>query len=226
MRVREETLFLRGATYPGGGRRTTIEGANGTGPRKGPTRRPLAAPFFALLVATVVLGASAAFVGGEAAGRQSPGCWVCLTTWSLAPRALGITNPAVGVYEVEIAIDPEFGLTTAYFELEVHNASGGNVLAGRGPSSCVPSSGSGATSFTLANCGAPIGNWYAVLVFHNGTVGSVYNGPDSWRWTSPTVWLSSSMKIYLVSDSDFGSAGYELYALPSGLIPVDGSCTL
>lgn len=182
-------------------------------------------PGLVLVVVLLFIGSTVAayeigVLEGTPATRTCTGCG----PWDLGMDPVNATHPAAGVYYVEVGIYPEAGLLTQMFVLNLRNSTTGPVPTGAAPASCAGPSGSSFVGFTVQNCGAPAtGNWYAVLVFPNATVASVYSASSGYSWSGLIIWLSSQMEIYVISSVD--QVGATLTSVGVG-ITIQGSCTL
>jgi hypothetical protein len=179
-----------------------------------------------LLAVIAVLVLASVFVYHPFAARRATSSLpICVGS---SPCILGMENlgpyhPATGVFEIEIAIYPTEGLPTGVFGLEVRNSTSGMVPSGIHPSSCVASSGGSFTAFTVANCGAPTGNWYAVLVFENTTIAAVF---DSEGWSGAEVTVTTLMEIYVISGTSYYGIGDTLITWPTGSGSIAGTVSL
>jgi hypothetical protein len=142
---------------------------------------------------------------------------------SLAMHNLGQSQPAPGVFEIEITVNPTEGLPTGVFGLEIRNSTDGVVPPGIHPLSCTASSGGSFTAFTVGYCGAPTGSWYAVLVFDNTTVATVF---DTGGWSGAEVTLTTLMEIYVISGTSYHGVGDSLIAQGTGSSSISGSVVL
>jgi hypothetical protein len=141
------------------------------------------------------------------------------------PYILGMTNggssePAPGVFAVDLALDPTAGLSTSMFALDLYNDTSGSVLPGSAPPSCAAPAGASYTSFTPTHCGAPAAGWYAVLTFTNDSVASVFD--HSGTWSGAPVLLNATMQIFLVSGTNLTGTG-ALNTYGTGSTSVAGS---
>jgi hypothetical protein len=110
------------------------------------------------------------------------------------------------------------------FGLELTNSSTGALETGDAPASCAPPSGAAYTAFTASGCGAPTGNWYAVLVFTNGTVANVFSGTGG--WVGAAVSLANYMHIDVVSGANYTGSGDLLVAYGASGWSVSGRAFL
>jgi hypothetical protein len=144
--------------------------------------------------------------------------------YSLGLENLGSSNPAHGLYYVDLDVFPSSGLTTGIFGLRLTNSTTGPLELGDAPASCAPPSGSDYTAFTASNCGAPTGIWYAVLVYTNGTVANVFSGTGA--WVGAAVSLANYMHIDVVSAANYTQSGDLLDAYGTSEWSVSGQVFL
>lgn len=156
----------------------------------------------------VVVIAGTLLVAGVALGESRPTMTGTYSPWFLGLRNAGSFQPASGVYFLKIGVIPEGGLTTQIFGLKISSNSSGDVGVGSAPASCQSPRGSSFTPLTAGNCGAPTGNWYAVLTFSNSTIANVFAAGVG--WSGPNLELSSSMAIYVVTAANYTGVGDEL----------------
>jgi hypothetical protein len=120
----------------------------------------------------------------------------------------GSFEPAPGIFNVEVKISPTPGLLNNHTGLRVEHGGSTTLPPGAAPTSCASPSGRFYTPFSSSACGAPASNWYAVLVFANGTIGSVFDSSGVWSG-APTM-LTDLMEIYTVSGGKLSSAADSL----------------
>jgi hypothetical protein len=137
----------------------------------------------------------------------------------------GTSNPAAGLYYEALEVSPTSGLTTGMFGLAIVRSTGSGISSGVAPNSCAPPVGGTLTPFTLKNCGAPSGNWYAVLVFENTTIQGVFDSRG--HWSGPTALLErSSDQIYVISDASYAGIETTIFAYSTDGASVSGACSL
>jgi hypothetical protein len=144
--------------------------------------------------------------------------------YALGLENLGSSNPAPGVYYIALDVFPSSGLTTGLFGLWLTNSTTGLLETGDAPASCAPPSGGAYTPFNSSNCGTPTGNWYAVLVFTNGTVANVFSGTGA--WVGGTVSLANYMQIDVVSGTNYTQSEDLLIVFGTGEWSVSGRAFL
>jgi len=146
------------------------------------------------------------------------------TPYALGMLEVGSTHPVSGVFDIQLALSPTPGLTTEFVGLRITNTTSGPVAPGAGPATCTAPAGGPFTAFTPTNCGTPTGNWYAVLVFQNNTIASVFD--NSGRWSGATVALNSTMSIYIVTGTQYSRGEDTLNAYGITSTPVTGVASL
>ena len=123
-----------------------------------------------------------------------------------------------------LALSPTPGLATAFFGLQISNAS-------TGVERTVVESSSGCAYGvrpSLADCPSDGVGWYGVLVGLSGTVVATY-GASGWSHFAPGtpfVLVTNSDSLLVVSNSNFTSAGLTIHAFGTGSTAVSGTAML
>lgn len=154
--------------------------------------------FAAVLVASMV----AAFELGVTWERAIRPPTVCCTPLSLGMEVARAYEPVPGLFEVVLGLSPSAGLITGIFGLKLTNLSTGPVDPGTEPTSCAPPSPLSFTKFSTTNCGAPASGWYAVLLFPNGTIASLFGGRAPGAWSPVPIGLDDLMELIVLSADD------------------------
>ena len=210
---------------PQGTTEGTTTGVTQVSPGTRPSFRTDARPRLVSLAAcaTLILVLAALLAPFVVAG------WFPLTkTCACTPYELGMavrstSNPAAGLYYVELGLTPTEGLTTSWFALELWNSTQ-KVDAGSAPATCAPPLGSSNTTFSASTCGTPSAAWYGVLVTHNGGVAAVFDRTGAWK--GDPVLVSPSLSLYVVSGTNLSSTAPVLSVYGTGSYSVSGSVYL
>jgi hypothetical protein len=193
------------------------------------TTRPsrLRKPSRQVMVILIVLVVGYATFFAVAFEFAIPGPAVAYTRppYSIQMVEVGASHPNTDLYYIDIAVNPTVGLATAVFGLRITNISGSVITPGIAPPSCAAPYGGTLSAFNPENCGTPDGNWYAVLVFENTTVSSVFDVSGRWSGASASVDQGSS-EINIVSNANYTDKGYYLSATPVGPDYITGGAVL
>jgi len=165
-----------------------------------------------LLVAITVVLAAVLYV--LIAGLTHTGA---STPYSLGMSAPTQTSPGAGVFYNTITISPQGGLTTGIFGLSLQSSSSVAIAAGTAPAACKWTAGG--TAFA-GNCLAPTGTWYAVLYWTgNGSTANVFTSAG---WSTPTLPVSNSETLVVVSAASLAGSSDTLNAYATGSSSVSG----
>ena len=136
----------------------------------------------------------------------------------------GYTTSNSGIHYAALNVSVKPGLSTGWFRLQLDYSTSISVLAGIPPQSCAVPDGSSYTRFSPDSCGAPSWNWYAVFVYQNLTIASVFGNLG--LWLGKPVVLNDTFVLYVITGLNLSAIPYSLSAYPTDGIGVYGTVLL